>query len=81
MPGNPYNNINPNEGFVSKKEGFVSRNEVFCNINKKYKCPLNNSCRVEWNERLQIFSCQCHGCKFSLTGKIISGPSQSDLSC
>jgi hypothetical protein len=68
MPNIPYNNNNPNEGF-------------FCNINNTYRCPLNNSCKVKWNERLQMFNCECHNCKFSLKGMVISGPSKNNLTC
>jgi nitrite reductase/ring-hydroxylating ferredoxin subunit len=74
MPGIPYNTINPNEHFQASKN-------TFCDIKKNYRCPLNNSCKVKWNEQLQHFACECHGCKFSLTGKLISGPSQEDLKC
>ena len=71
MPQIPYNNSNPNEGFQVNT----------CDINKVYVCPLNNSCKVIWNERIQSFKCQCHGCTWSLSGQLLKGPATTNLKC
>ena len=66
----PYNCERPNEGFESS-----------CNIDTPYKCPLNPSCSVKWNERSQLFVCECHQCKWDLKGNLIKGPAQKGLTC
>ena len=75
MPGSPYNNVNCNEGFVTNS------NTELCDVNKTYKCPLNNSCGVKWNDGTSTYICECHGDEWDISGQVIKGRSLDNLTC
>jgi glycine/D-amino acid oxidase-like deaminating enzyme/nitrite reductase/ring-hydroxylating ferredoxin subunit len=41
-------------------------------------CP-HLGCIVQWNGTEKSFDCPCHGSRFTCEGKVVNGPSQSDL--
>lgn len=41
-------------------------------------CP-HLGCRVNWHEQAKTFICPCHGSVFSITGKVLGGPSPRPL--
>lgn len=41
-------------------------------------CP-HLGCYVRWNNDEKSFDCPCHGSRFSCKGKVVNGPSPSDL--
>lgn len=43
------------------------------------KCP-HLGCKLNFDPVQSLISCPCHGSKFSLQGKYISGPAKKDLS-
>ena len=73
MPNIPYVLDKQHEGFKVDKP--------FCGMEKKYKCTLNNNCGVTWNTEASKFICECHGCEYDLTGKVIKGPAVDDIDC
>jgi hypothetical protein len=77
MPGGvPYNTES------AQHEGFIVKPDVaLCDVKKTYKCPLNNSCNVKWNEGTSSYICECHGDEFDLSGQVIKGPSIDNLKC
>ena len=42
------------------------------------RCP-HLGCQVEWDPDELSWDCPCHGSRFDYTGKLISGPAQTDL--
>ncbi len=42
------------------------------------RCP-HLGCQVEWNPDERSWDCPCHGSRFDVDGKLISGPAQTDL--
>ena len=36
-------------------------------------------CTVAWNQTEQSWDCPCHGARYSLTGKVLTGPADKDL--
>lgn len=45
---------------------------------KVLRCP-HMGCRLYWNEDEQSWDCPCHGSRFGEDGKLMEGPSQTDL--
>ena len=43
------------------------------------RCP-HLGCQLEWNPDEQSWDCPCHGSRFDLYGRLISGPAQEDIS-
>ncbi|MCL5097859.1 MAG: ubiquinol-cytochrome c reductase iron-sulfur subunit [Candidatus Omnitrophica bacterium] len=41
-------------------------------------CP-HMGCRYNWHSKMQEFICPCHGSVFSVTGKVLGGPSPRPL--
>lgn len=41
-------------------------------------CP-HLGCHVRWNNDEKSFDCPCHGSRFTCEGKVVNGPSNSDL--
>lgn len=42
------------------------------------RCP-HLGCQLEWNPDERSWDCPCHGSRFDYTGRIISGPAQTNL--
>ncbi len=68
---------------IIKKE-FINGRDVFVynsnNIEYKVysKCP-HMKCRLIFNEIEKTWDCPCHGSRFDIKGKCISGPSNNDI--
>jgi Rieske Fe-S protein len=61
----------------------LSKVAVFRDEHKKVHefsavCP-HLGCIVHWNAAESSWDCPCHGSRFTSTGKVINGPSNSDL--
>lgn len=44
-----------------------------------YKACTHLDCMFDWNPQDKIFVCPCHGSRFSLDGKVLTGPAPRDL--
>jgi len=42
------------------------------------RCP-HMGCQLEWNPDEKSWDCPCHGSRFDLRGRLLSGPAQADL--
>ena len=42
------------------------------------RCP-HLGCQLEWNPDEKSWDCPCHGSRFDLRGRLLSGPAQTDL--
>ena len=42
------------------------------------RCP-HMGCQLEWNPDEKSWGCPCHGSRFDLGGRLLSGPAQTDL--
>ena len=42
------------------------------------RCP-HLGCQLEWNPDERSWDCPCHGSRFDLRGRLLSGPAQTDL--
>ena len=62
-------NINNTYYYVSKKNS---------NIKVKMNCP-HMKCPLLFNESENTWDCPCHGSRFTLEGKLITGPSHKDI--
>lgn len=73
------------KGFITKnKYVFYSKDyAMYIGSNKKYyivkrTCP-HMKCKLIFNEIENTWDCPCHGSRFNLEGKVISGPSKFDI--
>lgn len=41
-------------------------------------CP-HAACDIVWNSEVKTWDCPCHGASFGPTGKLICGPTMTDL--
>jgi Rieske Fe-S protein len=83
MPGNPYNNQNPNsnffnhfvENFTTNSSNVTVTESEFIVGNKQLTrtCP-HNGCKLNYKENQKQFVCPCHASKFNLNGDCLSGP-------
>ena len=75
---------------ISDKNGNVIYNKedgsdimIYRDSNKEYKvyqhCP-HLGCKLIFNEVEKTWDCPCHGSRFDIKGKCISGPSNQDIS-
>jgi len=44
----------------------------------KGDCP-HLGCSFRWNEAIRLFECPCHGSRFELSGRFVSGPAKKPL--
>ena len=42
------------------------------------KCP-HLGCQLEWNPDEKSWDCPCHGSRFDIYGRLLTGPAQTDL--
>ena len=42
------------------------------------KCP-HMGCQLEWNPDEKSWDCPCHGSRFDIYGRLLTGPAQTDL--
>lgn len=76
-------------GYLDKNENVIYRKEdgkdimIYKDGSKEYKvyqhCP-HLGCKLIFNDVEKTWDCPCHGSRFSLNGKCISGPSNTDIS-
>lgn len=70
------------EGKIIKKDGkhyAIAKNDKNEVIALSAVCP-HLKCLVQWNAQEKTWDCPCHGSRFTIEGKVITGPSVSDLS-
>ncbi len=79
---------------INKNKSWYSKNVIFKKINGKNvgiyideknikhiiynKCP-HLGCSLEFNEIEHTWDCPCHGSRFDIDGKVITGPSNYDI--
>ena len=76
-------------GYLNKNTNVFYRKEdgkdimVYKDSDKEYKvyqrCP-HLGCKLVFNEVEKTWDCPCHGSRFNIDGKCISGPSNTDIS-
>ena len=77
------------KGYLNKNENIVYGKHngkdiiIFKDGNREYKvyrhCP-HLGCKLLFNEVEKTWDCPCHGSRFDIDGKCISGPSNQDIS-
>lgn len=65
--------INIYESLNGYFKGIISKNKV-CN----HICP-HMKCKLLYNKEENTIDCPCHGSRFDLNGKVISGPSKNNV--
>jgi Rieske Fe-S protein len=65
--------INGWERTVNSYGVFVVRGDGQEVIVLSNKCT-HLSCRVNWSETAQVFTCPCHDAQFGMDGKVLGGP-------
>ncbi len=73
--------VTPGTGSIVRRG--VNKVAVYCDLNGiKYEhsavCP-HLGCIVSWNNLEKSWDCPCHGSRFDPFGKVVSGPSLTDL--
>jgi glycine/D-amino acid oxidase-like deaminating enzyme/nitrite reductase/ring-hydroxylating ferredoxin subunit len=73
--------LNYEEGAVLKVSGkhVAVYKDIEGNLNAYSAACTHLGCIVHWNAFEKSFDCPCHGSRFSCTGKVVNGPSNTDL--
>ena len=77
----PADHIPPGHGGVAEVDGEklgVYRDEKGELHTVVPKCP-HMGCQLEWNPDEKSWDCPCHGSRFDIYGRLLTGPAQTDL--
>ncbi len=79
-----YNLFKPNRinqvGVINSLIDGISYSKAYIQtVFSKYRCP-HMKCGLIYNKEETTWDCPCHGSRFNIDGKLITGPSKNDIS-